>query len=262
MKYFINLVFIIFVIIKNNESTVYCPSEIRCMDETRLNCNDSSLSPSDFRCCDGLQCVPALIPATDTQDQFNTTICVASSANKSKIKIATNVVRSKIPPIMASSWSAATTYYNMSNGDTGWGYFWYDASHQAIRTDFYPVCPFLQLYELGIDSNYVPCSVLFYQGQNYYVYPSHRVCCNYTFPAWQPDWLCQSNATFNGTLSIDGQKADFWMIEWVCRFCASMVYFFKYFFSFRISLEKDQYATSEICILVLIRIFQYAFKKI
>ncbi|CAF1534880.1 unnamed protein product [Rotaria sp. Silwood1] len=76
---------------------------------------------------------------------------------------------------MASSWSAATTYYNMSNGDTGWGYFWYDESHQAIRTDFYPMCPFLQLYQSGL---------------NYYVYLSVQICCNYTFPAWQPDWLC------------------------------------------------------------------------
>ncbi|CAF3683545.1 unnamed protein product [Rotaria sp. Silwood1] len=103
---------------------------------------------------------------------------------------------------MASSWSAATTYYNMSNGDTGWGYFWYDESHQAIRTDFYPMCPFLQLYQSGIDQNYIP----------------FQICCNYTFPAWQPDWLCQSNATFNGTILINGQLADFWMIEWFSNF--------------------------------------------
>jgi hypothetical protein len=207
---------ILLVLIKRSKTTALCPSssESRCMDETRLNCNDSSLAPTDFHCCDGLKCVPAIIPRTDTQDQFNTTMCVASSFKNHKAK--TNTPPGKTPPIMAASWSAATTYYNMTNGDTGWGYFWYDVSHQAIRTDFYPMCPFLQLYEAGVDANYIPCSVLFYEGQNYYVYPKAQICCNYTFPSWQPNWLCQSNATYNGTLVIDGQMADFWMVEWVC----------------------------------------------
>ncbi|CAF4317838.1 unnamed protein product, partial [Adineta steineri] len=200
MKSILICITILCILIKINETTELCPSsQIRCMDENRLNCNNSLLSPTDFQCCDGLQCVSAVMPRTDTQEQFNTTM-------------------SKLPPIMASSWSAATTYYNMSNGDTGWGYFWYDASHQAIRTDFYPTCPFLQLYEAGVDANYIPCSVLFYEGQNYYVYPSAQTCCNYTFPAWQPNWLCQSNATYNGTLLIDGQMADFWMVEWFSNY--------------------------------------------
>jgi hypothetical protein len=204
---------ITFMVIEKSKCTEFCPSEIRCMDESRLNCNDSLSSPADFHCCDGLQCISALIPSTDTQEQFNTTICISSSSKESKSKRTTPSL--KTPPIMASSWSAATTYYNMSNGDTGYGYFWYDASHQAIRTDFFPMCPFLQLYEAGVDANYIPCSVLFYEGQNYYVYPSVQICCNYTFPAWKPNWLCQSNATYNGTMVIDGELADFWMIEWV-----------------------------------------------
>jgi hypothetical protein len=217
MRSIITFLIIIFIVIEKILSTEFCSSEVRCMDETRLNCNDSLLSPTDFHCCDGLQCVSALIPNTDTQEQFNTTICIASSSSSSskQRKGKVNVSPLKIPPVMASSWSASTTYYNMSNGDTGWGYFWYDASHQAIRTDFYPMCPFLQLYEAGLDANYIPCSVLFYEGQNYYVYPSAQICCNYTFPSWQPNWLCQSNATYNGTLEIDGEMADFWMIEWV-----------------------------------------------
>jgi hypothetical protein len=211
MKSIVTFITITFIVIQTNKSTELCPSEIRCMDETRLNCNNSVSAPSDFQCCDGLQCVPALIPPTDTQDQFNTTMCVASSSKEHKNKIPP----AKTPPVMASSWSAATTYYNMSNGDTGWGYFWYDASHKAMRTDFYPMCPFLQLYDSGVDANYVPCSVLFYEGQNYYVYPSVKICCNYTFPSWQPNWLCQSNATYNGTVLINGQMTDFWMVEWV-----------------------------------------------
>lgn len=210
------LSFIIWIfLIERTESTEYCPSTSisRCLDEDRLNCNSSSSSPTDFHCCDGLQCLSTFIPTTDTQPSFNTTICVASSSKSSVHQ--PRIPPLKTPPIMASSWSAATTYYNMSNGDTGWGYFWYDASRQAIRTDFYPMCPFLQLYQSGIDSNAIPCSVLFYEGLNYYVYPSMQICCNYSFPAWQPQWLCQSNATYNGTLIINGQMADFWMVEWV-----------------------------------------------
>lgn len=210
MKTFVVILFI--VLIKTCRSTEICQRNDRCLDESRLNCNNSLLAPSDFHCCSGLQCISALVPATDTQQQFNTTMCVSSSSSSSLI----NVIPSKVPPIMASSWSAATTYYNESNGDTGWGYFWYDVSHQAIRTDFYPMCPFLQLYELGVDANYIPCTVLFYEGQNYYIYPTVQICCNYTFPAWQPDWMCQSNSTFNGTIRINGKLTDFWMIEWVC----------------------------------------------
>ncbi|CAF1089529.1 unnamed protein product [Adineta steineri] len=217
MKSILICITILCILIKTNEATELCPSsQTRCMDENRLNCNNSLLSPTDFQCCDGLQCVSVVIPRTDTQEQFNTTMCIPSSSKQYNTKI--NIPPAKLPPIMASSWSAATTYYNMSNGDTGWGYFWYDASHQAIRTDFYPTCPFLQLYEAGVDANYIPCSVLFYEGQNYYVYPSAQTCCNYTFPAWQPNWLCQSNATYNGTLLIDGQMADFWMVEWFSNY--------------------------------------------
>ena len=209
------IVFVLLFVIGRNEGTELCPSTStsRCMDEDRINCNASSSSPADFQCCDGLQCVPAFIPGTDTQESFNTTICRSSSSKSDRYE--RGIPPIKTPPIMASSWSAATTYYNMSNGDTGWGYFWYDVSHQAIRTDFYPMCPFLQLYQSGIESNYIPCSVLFYEGQNYYVYPSVQICCNYTFPSWQPNWLCQSNATYNGSLKINGQMADFWMVEWV-----------------------------------------------
>jgi len=69
---------IILIIIETSKSTEFCPLKSRYMDETRLNCNVSSLSPSDFQCCDGLPCVPAFISGTDTQEPFNTTICVSS----------------------------------------------------------------------------------------------------------------------------------------------------------------------------------------
>jgi hypothetical protein len=65
---------------------------------------------------------------------------------------------------MAEAWQAATVYYNMSDGSTGWGNFYYDFSVQALRTDFFPICPFLQLFDAGVDANYIPCSVLFYKG--------------------------------------------------------------------------------------------------
>ena len=213
------LCFVISVLlIDQNQSTTFCPSpsiDTRCMDETRLNCNDSLFAASDFHCCAGLQCIPVWILATDTEPEFNTTMCVPSSSMPSNSL--PNKLPSKRPPIMASAWSAATTYYNMSNGDTGWGHFWYDAAYQALRTDFYPMCPFLQMYGSGVDSNYVPCTVIFYHGNNYFVYPTANVCCNYSFPVWQPDWLCRSNATYNGTEVIDGKQADFWMVEWVRR---------------------------------------------
>jgi hypothetical protein len=218
MRSISGFIIIFFVAIRRSQTTQLCPSspqDPRCLDEDRLNCNDSSLAPTDFHCCDGLTCVPATVPATDTQEQFDTMMCVASFSERRQDR--PHVPPAKTPPVMASAWSAAATYYNMSNGDTGWGLFWFDASHKAIRTDFYPMCPFLQLYSAGVDANYVPCSVLFYEGQNYYVYPSAQICCNYTFPAWQPEWLCQSNATYNGTLLVDGQMADFWMVEWVSK---------------------------------------------
>jgi hypothetical protein len=71
----------------------------------------------------------------------------------------------------------------MSNGDTGSGYFRYDACRQAIRTDFYSMCPFLRLYQTNVDANALPCSVRFYQENNDQVYPLAHICCNYTFPA-------------------------------------------------------------------------------
>ncbi|CAF3179416.1 unnamed protein product [Rotaria sp. Silwood2] len=213
------LLILFFVAVQKSQSIQLCPSSSenpRCLDETRLNCNNSLFAPTDFHCCDGLKCVSVTIPATDTQERYETTMCVASSSNRRRVR--SSVAPAKTPPVMASAWSAATTYYNMSNGDTGWGHFWFDESHRAIRTDFYPTCPFLQLYAAGIDANYVPCTVLFYEGQNYYVYPSARVCCNYTFPAWHPEWLCQSNATYNGNVLVNGQMTDFWMVEWFSNF--------------------------------------------
>ena len=73
MRLIIRYLLIISIVIERIQSTEFCLSEVRCMDETRLNCNSSLLSPTDFRCCDGLDCVSILIPNTDTQDQFNIT---------------------------------------------------------------------------------------------------------------------------------------------------------------------------------------------
>ncbi|CAF4223742.1 unnamed protein product, partial [Adineta steineri] len=88
MKSILICVTILCILIKRNEATELCPSsQIRCMDENRLNCNNSLLSPTDFQCCDGLQCVSAVIPRTDTQEQFNTTMCVPSSSTQYDTKI-------------------------------------------------------------------------------------------------------------------------------------------------------------------------------
>ena len=156
-----------------------CPSANRCLDEARLNCNHSSFAPVDFHCCDSLECFQVSIPSTDTQEQFNTTIRLASTA---KYHSNSRLIPTKRLLIMSRSWSAATTYFNKSNRDTGWGYFWCDATYRAIRTDFYPMCPFLQLYQASVEANYVPCSVLVYEGHNYYVYPSCRSAAIMHFP--------------------------------------------------------------------------------
>ncbi|CAF1195681.1 unnamed protein product [Adineta steineri] len=107
MKSILICITILCILIKINKTAeLYSSSQIRCMDGNHLNCNNSLLSPTDF------QCVSAVIPRTNTQEQFNTTMCIPSSSKQHNSKI--NISQAKLPPIMASSWSAATTiYYNM-----------------------------------------------------------------------------------------------------------------------------------------------------
>eukprot|EP01130_Rhizamoeba_saxonica_P007388 TRINITY_DN2989_c1_g1_i2.p1 TRINITY_DN2989_c1_g1~~TRINITY_DN2989_c1_g1_i2.p1 ORF type:complete len:214 (-),score=36.21 TRINITY_DN2989_c1_g1_i2:23-664(-) len=173
----------------------------RCMTSTRLGCvmDPDQDTPSDQICCAGSKCVPIYIPASDTSASHNTTICASdyNAADHSRFTEPTKGL--PIPPVMLDVWSAKAVYYNQSNGDTGWGEFYYDAASYdkpALRVDFYPMCPFLQLFEQGVDSNYVGCSVLWKDGINYYIYPKRKTCCKYDFPVWYPEWMCQSNATY------------------------------------------------------------------
>jgi len=218
-----------------------CPQINTCLSESTINCisNTSVINDPRRLCCPGLDCVPIEIPQTDTQDALSTTICASSSeyitqesapsrsisenkaeqprkSHPSKIpKPIQNLKVPSSPPIMANAWKASTVYYNMSDGSTGWGSFYYDVSMQALRTDFYPVCPFLQLYQAGVDANYVPCSVVFYEGFNYFIYPEQQTCCKYKFPVWYPDWLCSGNATFGGYVNLDGIATELWEVQWL-----------------------------------------------
>ena len=145
----------------------YCPDSCnsRCMIEGRVNCsmtnNDNVYT--DSLCCDGLTCVPLYIPPTDTQIAYSTTQCVQlppniqNNNNDNKIKI--TKIKAKIPPlppIFPNEWAAPNfTSFNYSDNTTGNGSFYYNVNNGAIRTDFNPICPFLQLWDRLIKIYYV-----------------------------------------------------------------------------------------------------------
>ncbi|CAF1174820.1 unnamed protein product [Didymodactylos carnosus] len=164
-----------------------CPasSEGRCMDEFRINCvNNTGIDDSDRWCCPGLICLPLTISATDTQAQYITNQCVNSSSSyknqelnmEKEIEIEINSILNikaslPVPPILPSIWKALnTTSYNMSDDTFSNGSFYFNQDYDGIRIDYYPSCAFLQLWQKGIDSNYAPCSVLFYKRYNYFIY--------------------------------------------------------------------------------------------
>jgi len=195
-------------------------SKSRCMTGARMLCNASSEN-ADRHCCDGYECVPFDFPGNWFQKPFNTTMCTPlDSTPEPLIGQFVGTIGQHVPPVMADAWSAQTVYVNATNLDTGWGSFYYDVRFGALRVDFNPVCPFLQLRgdPWDVNQNYVPCSMIFYEGNSYYIYPTRKVCCTYKFPVWNPDWMCVSNATYSGTFSLHGLKADLFSVEWYSNF--------------------------------------------
>lgn len=112
---------------------------------------------------------------------------------------------------------------NNTDGGTGYGFMWYDDRYKAMRQDFYPVCPFTLLWPE--EANDGPCTVLFYNGTNRYVYPkalplngtgTQGRCCGYKFPVWRPDAYHSANASFGGVLSVNFQLVDYWRFSYTC----------------------------------------------
>ncbi|CAF1642368.1 unnamed protein product, partial [Didymodactylos carnosus] len=124
-----------------------------------------------------------------------------------------------IPPILPLVWKALnTTSYNMSDDTFSNGSIYFNQNYNGIRVDYYPTCAFLQLWNKGIDSNYVPCGVLFYEEYNYYIYDTYKICCKYKFPSWKNNYLCSSNATYGGEHYINNNLATLWEVEWFSNF--------------------------------------------
>jgi len=118
-------------------------------------------------------------------------------------------------PILPQAWRANFTYVNYTNPtDQGTGNIWYDIRFGGMRIDFHGICPFLELGD-GLDNN-VPCTVLFYEGYNYYIYPAAGICCGYEFPVWTPDTYFISNASLGGNFLINGIFTDYWRFQYAC----------------------------------------------
>ena len=80
----------------------------------------------------------------------------------------------------------------------------------------------------------VLCSMLFLRNYNYYIYlpngtsfppigtplpppvAAATTCCKYHFPVWAPDSYRVANASFGGTTTINGVKADYWRFQYTC----------------------------------------------
>lgn len=116
-------------------------------------------------------------------------------------------------PVLPHAWQAKFNFTNFTDGTTAQGQIWYDDRFGGLRTDFYPTCPFA---ELQAADNNVPCSVLFYKGYNYYVYPKSQMCCGYHFPVWKADSYQVGNASFGGQFNINGVPADYWRLCYTC----------------------------------------------
>ena len=201
-----------------SNSSDQCPSSslTRCMTETRVRCINKTEGSTDYDrwCCGDLVCVPLFIPSTDTQSANMTTECVSMSVNvnvsvgvgvgvgvgvneKSKTKTTKrhaviptedNDITPPLPPVLPKFWAAPNvTTFNITDSTFGRGTFYFNQDYGAIRNDFEPICPFKQIWQIqpGVDAleaNYAPCTVLFYEGYNYYVYPQSQLTCKYKFP--------------------------------------------------------------------------------
>lgn len=142
-------------------------------------------------------------------------------------------------PVLPAAWNATfvMTNYTHFEGDPpsppSTGFTWYDASVGGLRQDFEAPCPFVEL-QAPLRNNGT-CSVLFYEGYNYYIYPDagadvadargppadaprvgQAVCCKYHFPGWMPDSYRTSNASFAGVDHIGGVQADHWAFQYSC----------------------------------------------
>jgi len=111
-------------------------------------------------------------------------------------------------PILPNAWSADIKVVDYTDMSVGYGKIWYDIRFGGLRIDFNFACPFIQAQDGQL--NDVPCSVVFYKGNNYYVYPKSGICCGYDFPVWSPDCYRVSNASFGGVLNINGISVDYW----------------------------------------------------
>lgn len=88
-------------------------------------------------------------------------------------------------PILPSAWNSSVLVSDYKTDETIKGFTWYDSRFGGLRIDFFGKCPFVQL--AGNRNNDVECTVLFYKGFNYYIYPSEKICCGYKFSVWNPD---------------------------------------------------------------------------
>ena len=225
------------------------PVSVPCMNLGQLHCN-SSAAQGAYQCCPGLVCEPVYIPASEVAFSLNTTRCAVSadirSAFSSSVEGITpptadthmrkdvNTIRDTAAPppapVLPASWIANGTYYNLTADDpsqpAGTVNFMYQEhgfnNQTTIRLDFGPVCPFKQLWKRGLESNYVPCTVLFrnstvlyaYQGQHACVY-----CSEDSVTAWHRDFLCSAASTLRSNISISLHNAesvtvDEWRFEW------------------------------------------------
>lgn len=118
-------------------------------------------------------------------------------------------------PVLPNAWQADFNFYDyMDPTQNGKGKLWYNFRYGGLRNDFYGKCPFVEL-ACGLDND-VPCTVLFYKGYNYYIYPSEGICCGYKFPVWRPDSYLVANASLGGVVEINGELADYWRFQYSC----------------------------------------------
>jgi hypothetical protein len=117
-------------------------------------------------------------------------------------------------PILPNAWHADFTMVNYTDNSKSSGYIWYDIRFGGLRLDLYPICPFIEAQKEII--NDIPCSVIFYKGNNYYVYPAAGLCCGYEFPVWRPDVYRNGNASFGGIMNINGTLVDYWRFQYTC----------------------------------------------
>jgi len=119
-------------------------------------------------------------------------------------------------PILPSAWRANFTMVNYTDNTLANGNLYYDIQYGGLRLDFYPNnCPLIEAQSEEVNNG--DCSIIFYKGNNYYVYPQSGLCCGYPgFPVWRPDVYRVANASFGGVYSISGVSVDYWRFQYTC----------------------------------------------